>query len=539
MNKANKYITNTPRSTTRATPSNKSYYQKGKEGLGKNLRANQSPPQDIPQRTPKRLQRNRGSFEDVLDYSLNQYSYQISKNSPKHSSESLAKKYAKDYSKKNSKQSVRDVPKQPQKKTSDHSSGLYQRNTSKRRDNYVNRSDYVPKKSYEGRSNKDYSTKPSRKPPEKFHENYSNRQSRLKPRQIRDNHQENFFESPENVVNPDSEYYLEGFSEEYQERFSEQYSEQQPRKPYYEDSYEGYSNEPYEDEYFEDELGQAQEYTEQYQDHVGQYQENSGQYQEYTGQYPDPEQQQEQYQGYSEGYQEEYPEMYPRQSEQYPEQFQEDYYGYDQIPENAYQQKTYDSDLGKGKGALRKVLSLSKFSKNSSGISLKYAGFAVFLVICLSILCFFQYPGSVLEVSGASMEPKFHSGDRIFASQWIGNINRFDIVVVSNENTENLSSDSGWIKRVIGLPGETIKYKNGNLYVNGKKIKQSFVSDNNSWFIGTEDFGPVTLGDDEYWVMGDNRSNSCDSRYVGAFKRDDIKYVYHFTIKELSDKDSN
>lgn len=137
------------------------------------------------------------------------------------------------------------------------------------------------------------------------------------------------------------------------------------------------------------------------------------------------------------------------------------------------------------------------------------------------------------------MEPKFHSGDKIFASQWIGNINRFDIVVVSNENTENLSSDSGWIKRVIGLPGETIKYKNGNLYVNGKKIKQSFVTDNNSWFIGTEDFGPVTLGDDEYWVMGDNRSNSCDSRYVGAFKRDDIKYVYHFTIKELSDKDSN
>ena len=527
MNKANKYMTNTPRSTTRATPSNKSYYQKGKENLGKNLRDNQRTPQDIPQRAPKRLQRNRGNFEDVLDYSLNQYSNQIPKNSPKHSSESLAKKYAKDYSKKNSKQSVRDVPEQPQKKTSNHSSGLYQRNTSKRRDNYLKRSDYVPKKSYEERSNKDYSRKTSRKPSEKIHEDYSNKQSRVNPRQTQDNYQENFFESPENVVNRDSEYYPDDFSEGYQEPFSEQYSEQQPQEPYYkqEDCYEGYSNEPYEDEYLEAEMGQAQGYA--------------GQYQDYTGQYPEPEQQQEQYQGYSGGCQEEYPEMYLEQSEQYPEQLQEDYYGYDQIPENTYQQQTYDSDLGKGKGALRKVLSLSKFSKNSSGISLKYAGFAVFLVICLSILCFFQYPGSVLEVSGASMEPKFHSGDKIFASQWIGNINRFDIVVVSNENTENLSSDSGWIKRVIGLPGETIKYKNGNLYVNGKKIKQSFVTDNNSWFIGTEDFGPVTLGDDEYWVMGDNRSNSCDSRYVGAFKRDDIKYVYHFTIKELSDKDSN
>lgn len=72
------------------------------------------------------------------------------------------------------------------------------------------------------------------------------------------------------------------------------------------------------------------------------------------------------------------------------------------------------------------------------------------------------------------MEPKFHSGDKIFASRVFGKINRFDIVVVSNENTENLSNDSGWIKRVIGLPGETIKYKNGKLFVDGKKVDQSF-----------------------------------------------------------------
>lgn len=131
-------------------------------------------------------------------------------------------------------------------------------------------------------------------------------------------------------------------------------------------------------------------------------------------------------------------------------------------------------------------------------------------------------------VSGSSMQPSFHDKDAVFTMKSPVKPNRFDVVIVSNDNTKQISGkNSYWIKRVIALPGETVSYSNNKLYINGKAVKQSFKTET-----PTSDFGPVKLADDEYWLMGDNRNNSCDSRYVGAFTRSDIKSVYCFSISK-------
>ena len=97
---------------------------------------------------------------------------------------------------------------------------------------------------------------------------------------------------------------------------------------------------------------------------------------------------------------------------------------------------------------------------------------------------------------------------------------RFDIVVVKEEN-EYL------IKRIIGLPGEKIEYKDNKLYIDGKYVKEDFKH------METMDFS-TTLGEDEYFIMGDNRTNSTDSRIFGPISRDEIIGKTSLTILPIS-----
>lgn len=163
-----------------------------------------------------------------------------------------------------------------------------------------------------------------------------------------------------------------------------------------------------------------------------------------------------------------------------------------------------------------------------------YCSSAFMSMMMLGAFGFFVFPGNVVEINGTSMLPNLQDGDKVFASSFPKSIDRFDIVIVSNRNTEQISDDAAWIKRVIGLPGEKVEVRDNKLYINDKKIKEPFETETS-----TDDFGPVVLSDDEYWVMGDNRANSCDSRYVGVFKKGDIKFLYRFNIKELSKKGSD
>ena len=114
------------------------------------------------------------------------------------------------------------------------------------------------------------------------------------------------------------------------------------------------------------------------------------------------------------------------------------------------------------------------------------------------------------NVEGSSMEPLFSDGDKILVLRH-GEIQRGKIVIALDK-----TSNKYIIKRCIGLPGDEVKVRDGNLYVNNKKVDEPYVKGN------TEDFEEVKVGNNEYFVMGDNREKSKDSRIIGCIKKKDI-----------------
>lgn len=138
-------------------------------------------------------------------------------------------------------------------------------------------------------------------------------------------------------------------------------------------------------------------------------------------------------------------------------------------------------------------------------------------LIIAGILAFFiiTFVAQSFIVDGQSMYPTLNDGERLFVNKFIYRFHppkRFDIIVF----TPNGQPDSKFIKRVIGLPGETVFIKDGITYIDGQPLKEKYL---NEKMLG--DFGPYPVGEDEVFVMGDNRNHSADSRipsYVGNVK---------------------
>ena len=112
-------------------------------------------------------------------------------------------------------------------------------------------------------------------------------------------------------------------------------------------------------------------------------------------------------------------------------------------------------------------------------------------------------------VNGSSMNPTLESSDKVLIDKIIYKIdklNRYDIVVFDYHHS------SVYVKRIIGLPGERITIRKGRVYVNGKILKDDPRIKDTMHYAGIARDG-VELGKDEYFVLGDNRNNSYDSRY--------------------------
>ena len=112
-----------------------------------------------------------------------------------------------------------------------------------------------------------------------------------------------------------------------------------------------------------------------------------------------------------------------------------------------------------------------------------------------------------VEVPTGSMEETLQIGDRVVTSKLsyiMGDPQRGDIVVFPFPDDEELD----YIKRIIGMPGETIEGKDGLVYIDGKPLEEPYVKEELD-----SDFGPFHIPEDSYFMMGDNRNNSMDSRY--------------------------
>ena len=155
---------------------------------------------------------------------------------------------------------------------------------------------------------------------------------------------------------------------------------------------------------------------------------------------------------------------------------------------------------------------MDKFKK----ILKEYLPYVVILILVLVIKYNVVAP---IRVNGRSMNNTLKDGD-IMILNIIGyktsNLKRFDIVVVDN-------GKDYLIKRVIGLPNEEVEYKDNKLYINGKLVKDKYGNGN------TSDF-KVKVKNNSYFVLGDNREDSLDSRYYGAFNKKKILGKTNFTV---------
>lgn len=133
--------------------------------------------------------------------------------------------------------------------------------------------------------------------------------------------------------------------------------------------------------------------------------------------------------------------------------------------------------------------------------------------IYIVIYLFLFFPSAV---HGASMEPTFHTGDRIIINRIEYKINDFkrgDIVVLQSPK----NPDIDYVKRAIGLSEEIILFKDGKVYINGKLLDESYIhSETNLWDNGfVKNNIPITIPKGYIFVMGDNRNRSSDSREFG------------------------
>ena len=131
-----------------------------------------------------------------------------------------------------------------------------------------------------------------------------------------------------------------------------------------------------------------------------------------------------------------------------------------------------------------------------------------YLIIIVIVLLIKTFIFTLVRVNGSSMDKTLHEGNIMILNLLDNRFTREEIIVADKSVEGSLI-----IKRIIGLPGEKISCKDGVIYINDKKYKDTYA------YGETSDFDEITLKDDEFFLLGDNRLVSLDSRYFGPVSK--------------------
>ena len=156
----------------------------------------------------------------------------------------------------------------------------------------------------------------------------------------------------------------------------------------------------------------------------------------------------------------------------------------------------------------------------------RYKEFISYIIIIVTVVLIRTFILTPVIVSGDSMKPNLINHQLLILYKLDKNYKRFDILVV---NHDIFGQNENVVKRLIGLPGDYIEYKDGKLYVNNEYVEEPFID------VETKDFSLAKLGylkipEGKYFVVGDNRNDSSDSRLFGLIEESEIKGKVKFSL---------
>lgn len=179
----------------------------------------------------------------------------------------------------------------------------------------------------------------------------------------------------------------------------------------------------------------------------------------------------------------------------------------------AYLDSVYEEASGQGTSCLHPK------KKPGSRTSL----FQFLVVVLLAVACYLSvsnYVVTSVEVVGTSMAPTLRNEDYYLLNRWIYYLRppeRYEVVVLRDPTDQDFS-----VKRIVAKDGDTVSFKAGAVYVNGKKIREPYLRRKTETFPIKRREQTIRCGKDEFVVLGDNRENSLDSRIYGTVSRQNI-----------------